>query len=307
MKVLVTGSTGFIGSHLCIRLLQEGHEVLAVRRTGRPGNISTIKDDDNFRLIKYDIRDKSQIDDVIDTEINAIFHLASYIPRTEESEDPHLCFEVNAQGTLNILSAAADKGIKDIVYASTMSVYSEPPEYLPVDEKHPTVPQTVYGRSKLKGEEYCQAYSDTLKVLILRFSGAYGTGLPDYHAVPNFFNQAMNNNPITIHGDGEQTSDYVYISNTIEGMLLAWKKKKTDVFNIGSGEETSVLELAKMIVELTNSESEIILTDEKTHRPFRFMLDIRKARDELGYEPILLKKGLKNYLQALNMGEGHDI
>ena len=173
-----------------------------------------------------------------------------------------------------------------------MSVYSEPPQYLPVDETHPTNPLTIYGVSKLTGELFCNAYSKDIDITILRYGGAYGEGQHKHNAVYRFIKQAQNNQPITIYGNGRQTTDFIHISDIVNGTILVMEKNKPGTYNLGSGEETSIKELAKKIVKLTNSESKIFLDKKNTNRPFRFVLDVKKARKSFGYSPLSLSKGL---------------
>lgn len=248
-NILITGSRGFIGTHLCRGLIREGYTVLELTDDIR-----------NINIISAPI----------------VIHLAAILP--QNSNDPFLLFDINARGTLKLLEAAHRGGVKQFIYASTMSVYSEP-QYLPVDEKHPTHPTTIYGASKLAGEVMCGAYSNLMDITILRYGGAYGEGQHEHTAMYKFTAQAKKNEPITIYGDGSQTSDFTHIGDIVRGTILAIGKKP-GIYNIGSGKETSVKELAEKIIKNTKSKSEIVFQD-KTDRPFRFYMDITKAKNEL--------------------------
>ena len=285
MNILVTGATGFIGSHLCKELIQRGYTVFGLSHSGRIQNIKSLLNQKGFHLQRGDIRDVNILSDIIKyNNIRVIFHLAAQLPQGDDLNNPFLCFDINAKGTLNLLNAALNN-VDKIIYASSMSVYSEPPKYLPVDEKHPVQPSTIYGVSKLEGELYCNVYSKAMNIVVLRYGGAYGNGQPKHNAIPTFINLALNNRPITIYGDGTQTSDFAYVKDVVKGTLLALEKNKPGVYNIGSGEEMSVRDLAKRIINFTDSKSEIVLVDKDTDRPFRFVLDITKARKDLGYSP----------------------
>jgi len=303
MNILVTGATGFIGSHLCKELVRRGYQLFALSRSGRTDNIKSLLSKKEFNLLIGDIRDSDTIRNIVkDNHIKVIFHLAAQLPNGNNLDNPHLCFDSNARGTLNILNAAYQSGVDKFIYASTMSVYAEPPEYLPVDESHRTQPITIYGATKLAGELYCNIYSKAMNIIVLRYSGAFGQGERKSDAIPTFIDQALNNRPITIHGDGTQTSDFVYIDDVVQGTILAWESDKPGVYNIGSGQETSVRELAHRIIDITNSKSEVVLTDRDTDRPFRFFLDIAKAQKALHYSPHSLDQGLCTYIKEFNPG-----
>ncbi len=302
MNILVTGATGFIGSHLCRELVQRGHYVLALSYSGRTGNVESLLPHQGFRLEMGNILDVEMIKDVIKkNRIKSVLHLAAQLPDDNSIGNVFSYFDVNARGTLNILNAACHNDVERFIYASTMSVYAEPPEYLPVDESHPVQPSTAYGVSKLAGELYCHLYSKAMNVVVLRYAGGYGRGERKSDAVPTFINQALHNKPITIYGDGAQTSDFLYIGDAVQGTLLAWEKNKPGVYNIGSGEEISVRELAKRIIGLTKSKSRVVLAGQGSERPFRFVLDITKAQKVLGYSPRSLSEGLSIYLKEFNV------
>lgn len=300
MNLLVTGATGFIGSHLCRELVRQGHNVFALSRTGRKRNIAALMRHKEFHLIKGDVQDAGMMQTLVkENRIKAIFHLAAQLPGETSNEDPFAILDTNARGTLNILNTAAKNDVANFLYASTMSVYAEPPRYLPVDEEHPVQPTTVYGVGKLTGELLCNTYANATKIMILRYGGAYGRGERESDAVQTFIKQAKQNKPITIYGDGKQTTDFVRVEDVVAGTLLAWEKGKPGIYNIGSGEETSIKKLAEEIIKITKSKSEIKLTDIATDRPFRFYLDIKKAKKDLGYSPRPLAEGLRDYLKKL--------
>ncbi len=302
MNILVTGGTGFIGSHLCKELVQRGYQVFVLSHSGRTDNIKSLLSQKEFHLQVGDIRDLTMVSNAIKNyNIKVVFHLAAQLPNDGSLSNPFLYFDTNAKGTLNMLEAAYLNGVEKFIYASTMSVYSEPPKYLPVDENHPVEPSTIYGVAKLTGELCCKIYSKTMGIVVLRYSGAYGRGERKTNAMFRFVIQALASEPLTIYGDGTQTTDFVYIDDVIQGTLLAWEKNKPGVYNIGSGEEISIRELAERVVDLTNSKSEVVLAGRETERPFRFFLDIKKPRKVLGYSPRSLDEGLRTYLKEFNV------
>jgi UDP-glucose 4-epimerase len=302
MNVLVTGANSFVGSHLCKELITRGYQVFALSYAGETGDISSLQAHKDFHMQTTEIQDKDLIQNTIrDNQIKAVFHMAARLPGENDAIDPFSCFDINARGTLNVLNAAYLGGVDSFIYASSMSVYSEPPQHLPVDESHPVQPSTVYGVAKLAGELCCNLYSKAMSMVILRYAEAYGQGERESSAIHTFIKQALNNEPITIFGDGAQTSDFVFVDDIIRGTLLALEKNKSEVYNIGSGKETSVRELARLILGLTNSSSGTAPTKRESDRPFRFFLDITKAQKILGYAPRSLEEGLRLYLKELNI------
>ena len=299
-NILVTGTTGFIGSYLCKELIRKRYNVFGLSPSNDFRNIKPLLKKKNFHLLKGDIREFNFLKRIIKrNKIKIIFHLAALLPSSNDLKEPFSVFEVNARGTLNLLNAAYLNKIKKFIYTSSSSVYSEPPEYLPVDENHPTRPSTIYGISKLEGELYCNAYSKVMNITVLRYCGAYGKGQDKHYATYRFIKQALENKPITIYGDGNQTADFTYIGDIIQGTILAMQKNKPGIYNISSGEETSIKDLAKKIIRITGSKSKIILTGKSTDRPFRFVLDIKKARKVLGYSPLSLNEGLSKYISEI--------
>lgn len=301
MNTLVTGATGFIGSYLCKDLLQRGYTVFGLSHSLNIRNIKSLVNQKNFYLINGSIEDINFLFDIINkNEIKIIFHLAANLPQDNALDNPFTYFNINAKGTLNLLNVAYKNDIDKFIYASSMSVYSEPPIYLPVNEKHPVQPSTIYGVSKLEGELYCNVYSNAINISVLRYGGAYGKGQSKHNALPSFIHQALNNRQITIYGNGTQSSDFVYVKDIVQGTLLALEKNKPGVYNIGSGIELSVKDLAERIINFTNSKSEIVFTGKDTDRPFRFVLDIQKSRNDLGYSPQPVDEGLSMYISEFD-------
>ncbi len=297
MKILITGGAGFVGSHLLDRCTKEGHTVLCLDNLadGNSVNVRYLQDYGNCRFIKGDIRD-SDLLETITRDVNVVFHLAAYLPDDKSIYNPFLCFDINERGTLSLLRAAYLNGVNNFIYSSDMKVYSEPAGYLPVDEQHPVQPSTIYGVSKLAGELYCGVYSEAMNIVILRYSRIYGEGAIKCEPITTFISQALSNKPLTIFGDGTQSSDFVYVNDVVQANLQAMERNKPGIYNIGSGEEVSTRDLAKRIINLTGSKSDTVMSD-KVYGPTRFVLDITKSREVLGYSPLSLNEGLSRIIK----------
>lgn len=274
MTILITGASGLIGSHLYERLIKDKVKVVGLTHK------------------KCDICNHDAVSRAIELyHPDTVFHFAAHLPSTANPD----FIKVNITGTSNLLDACYRAGVKNFLYASSMSVYSTPPR-LPVDEKHPTRPDDAYGKTKLVGELLCECYSRVMKTVVVRFSSVFGLG--DNSRVAYYFMQAaVSGQAIQVDGGGGQSSDFIYVDDAVRGAILAMEKGKSgEVYNIGSGQETSVLELANLIAELVEPNVEVKLSGKPATRPFRFVADIGKARRELGYVPGSLIDGLKKYL-----------
>jgi nucleoside-diphosphate-sugar epimerase len=300
MNILVTGATGFLGGRLCRGLLAKGHHVFGLTHHGRAARITSIVNNPHFKLITCDIRDTSPISEIIKANhIETVLHLAAQLPEKNDNTGNYDFYDINVTGTANLLQSAAAHNVKTFIYGSTMSVYSSPPVSLPVDENHPTQPSSIYAVTKLTGELLCNIYAGDMNIAILRYAGAYGLGERITDAVHRFMQQARANQPLTIYGDGRQSTDYVYVEDITAATLAVLEKGKTGVYNIGSGVETSILTLAEQAIKVTGSRSKITFTDTTTDRPFRFYLDTAKAQKELGCHARPLNAGLQEYLREL--------
>jgi UDP-glucose 4-epimerase len=291
MTILVTGASGLLGRHLCARLLRDGYRVVGLvhheplRLENREGS--------RFTSCVGDITDVSSLERIFrGHDIEGVFHLAAALPYDRNPQ----YYDVNVVGSRIVLNMCIAHKVKFFVFASSMSVYGRP-EYLPVDEGHPANPDNGYGCSKLDTEKDIPLYG--IPYTILRYSGMYGAGQKKGRAVKNFVSQALKGEPITVDGDGSQSSDFVYVEDAGEGTMLAMSKHSQGIFNIGSGQETSLLELARMVVEITGSRSEIVLGGGPVDRPFRFVSDIGKAKRELGYCSSGLVDELRRYIEDI--------
>ncbi len=299
-RALVTGGAGFLGSHLCDRLLAEGLEVVVMDNliTGSTDNIAHNIDNPRFRFINYNVTDYLYIEGPVDY----IFHLASPASPVDFPTKPIQILKVNALGTHKALGLAKAKGARFFL-ASTSEVYGDPlvhpqpEEYL--GNVNPIGVRGVYDEAKRFAEAMTMAYHrfHGLDVRIVRIFNTYGSRmrLDDGRVVPNFIGQALRGDPITVYGTGQQARSFCYCSDLIDGFWRLMTSGQTGPINIGNPTERTMLEFAQEIKRLTNSPSEIIFEplptsdDPKQRRP-----DITKAKSLLGWEPkVSLEDGLK--------------
>lgn len=302
MKALVTGGAGFIGSHICGRLLKEGYEVVCLDNFDpyyAPGlkrnNIKPFSGDKKFKLVEGDIRDQGLVQEIVSRGVDYIFHYAAQPGVRASLENSHKPHEVNATGTLNILQACLNSNVKKIIYASSSSVYGKV-NYLPFDENHPTTPVSPYGVSKLMAEHYCRVFSEIygLQIISLRLFTVYGPRIRPDLAISIFTRKAQRNETIEIFGDGSKTRDFTYVDDVIEANLLAIEKGDTGAYNIGSGARISISELAKRVIEVTGSSSDIVYTNPQKGDAEHTWANVDRAKSELRWEPrFTLKEGLR--------------
>ena len=289
MKIVVTGGAGFIGSNLCARLLEEGHSVLCVDNliTGSTHNIGALQNHPHFHYIQHDVTQPFSF------EADAIFHLASPASPIGYMEHPIETILVNSQGTYQMLEAARKQRAMFLI-SSTSEVYGDPLMH-PQQETYwgnvnPIGPRACYDESKRLGEtltmEYYRQYQ--LDARIVRIFNTYGPNsqIHDGRMIPNFVTQALKNEPLTIYGDGTKTRSICYVSDLVEGLLLAMFKPETagEVFNLGNPEEHTVLEYANTIIRLCNSSSPVLYESSRIDDPERRRPNITKAQQALGWQ-----------------------
>src|ERR687888_1787646 len=260
---VVTGAAGFLGSHLSDRLLAEGHRVIAIDNliTGSTANIGHLAGNENFQFIKHNV---SNFIFLPEEEIDYVFHFASPASPIDYLELPIPTLKVGALGTHNTLGLAKDKKATFIL-ASTSEVYGDPLEH-PQKEDYwgnvnPIGPRGVYDEAKRFAEAMTMAYHRThgVPTRIARIFNTMGERMrpDDGRAVPTFITQALRGEPLTVHGDGSQTRSVGYISDLVEGVWRLLHSEEIEPVNIGNPEEVSVLDLAKMIIRVAQSSSEI--------------------------------------------------
>ncbi|HLV99764.1 MAG TPA: UDP-glucuronic acid decarboxylase family protein [Ktedonobacterales bacterium] len=290
MNVLVTGGAGFIGSHLCARLLDEGYTVLCVDNllTGSRSNIEALLGKPRFTFLHHDIVEPLAF------EAEVVFHLASPASPVGYMEHPFETILVNSMGTYRILQRVREAGARFLI-TSTSEIYGDPLEH-PQREDYfgnvnPVGPRACYDESKRLGEtitmEFCRQYG--VDARIVRIFNTYGphSQLEDGRIIPNFITQSLGNQPLTIHGDGSQTRSLCYVTDLVDGLMRAMFTPGTtgEIYNLGNPEEHTVLEYARLITRLCESSSELVFVPKRQDDPDRRRPDIRKAREQLGWEP----------------------
>ncbi len=295
-RILVTGGAGFIGSHLADRLLNEGFVVTILDNldTGRLENIVNNEGREEFRFVKGDILDFSMIKDTL-KDIDAVFHEAALASVTLSVQNPILTNNINVTGTLNLLKASSDLGVKRFVYASSAAVYGDTPSPQKNEDMTPN-PTSPYGASKLAAENYVKLFHKVygLETVSLRYFNVYGPrqrfDIQSAYggAITIFANRLLRNLPPIIYGDGEQTRDFVYIQDVVEANVLALNTKNAagEVFNVGTGTSVSVNQVAQTLKEKMNRKDlESIYADPRPTDIRHGYADISKAQKILGYDP----------------------
>jgi len=306
-NVLVTGGAGFLGSWICEVLVEQEAKVICLDNlvSGLKSNISSMRDKDNFKFIKHDITQPIFFDEPLDM----IMHLASRASPFEFEKYPIQILKANTLGIWVALGIAKKHSAK-FLYTSTSEIYGVAAE-IPTTEDYrgnvnPVGPRSCYDEAKRCGESYVIAYKmqHGLDIRIARIFNTYGPRMRSEgvygRVVPRFIEQALSNEPITVFGSGEQTRSFCYVTDQVEGLLrLAFSgNAEGEVVNIGSEEEITIIELADMIKDVTNSASEIVFDELPKDDPPRRNPDISKAKNVLGWKPkVKLEEGLKRTIK----------
>jgi len=303
MKILVTGGAGFIGSHLVEALISEGHEVVCVDNfmTGSEANLAAVLTNPRFTLVKGDVRDG-----LPQEQFAFIYHLASPASPVDYSTYPIETLLTNAEGTKNVLNLAASSRAR-VFLASTSEVYGDP-LISPQDESYwgnvnPIGARSCYDEAKRFAEALAVAYQEkySLNIVLGRIFNTFGPRMRvnDGRVVPNFINQALANLPLTVYGDGQQTRSFCYIDDLIAILLklLTVNFKGLTVVNLGNDQEMTVLNLAKLIIELTESSSEITFQPLPPDDPLQRRPDLTKVKKLFAWQPqVKLEDGLKKVI-----------
>jgi dTDP-glucose 4,6-dehydratase len=299
MRTVVTGGAGFLGSHLCERLLADGHEVLALDNflTGTPQNVAHLVERDGFRLIKADVTDFVHVAGPVDQ----VLHFASPASPIDYLQLPIETLKVGSIGTLHALGLAKEKGARFLL-ASTSETYGDP-QIHPQPETYwghvnPVGPRGVYDEAKRYAEALTMAYRRThgVDTAIVRIFNTHGSRMRanDGRAIPAFISQALTGRSITVAGDGSQTRSIIYVDDLVEGVLRLLRSDLAGPVNIGNPHEVTVLHLAETIRELTDSSSEITFIERPVDDPSVRQPDIALAKRELGWEPVVeFRDGLR--------------
>jgi len=303
--VLITGAAGFIGSHLCDTFIKEGFYVIGIDNfiTSNPKNIEHLNAESNFKFIEQDVTIPLNIEE----DLDLILHFACPASPVDYLRFPLETLKVNSIGTLNTLEIAKTNDAR-YVFASTSEIYGDPeihpqPEYY-WGNVNPVGPRSVYDEAKRFSEAITMSYFREygLDIRIVRIFNTYGPRMKsaDGRVVPNFITQALNNENLTVYGNGNQTRSFCYVDDLIQGIFQISNNDdlKGEVMNLGNPEEYKIIDFAKMIIEKTGSKSEITFKtlpedDPKQRRP-----DITKTKQLIGWEPeTSLELGLKKTIQ----------
>ena len=287
---MITGGAGFLGSHLCERMLAEGYEVLCLDNfsTGRPSNVEHLLGDDRFRLLKVDVTDWIHISG----DVDAVLHFASPASPADYLQLPIQTLKVGSVGTFHAVGLAQEKGARFLL-ASTSEVYGDPQVH-PQPESYwghvnPVGPRGVYDEAKRFAEAMTVAYRDHREVdaAIVRIFNTFGPRMrpDDGRAIPTFICQALRGEPLTVAGDGSQTRSVCYVDDLVDGIVALLRSDLPGPVNIGNPHELSVLELAELIRTITRSSSSIEFVPLPQDDPLVRRPDISVATRDLGWTP----------------------
>ncbi|MCR4428147.1 MAG: GDP-mannose 4,6-dehydratase [Caldiserica bacterium] len=301
---LVTGGAGFIGSHLVDLLLSLGHQVKVLDNlsTGSLENLNQARG--KIEFYQGDVRFPEKVPEAF-RGVEGVFHLAAISSVERSIHEPQKAHEVNAVGTLKVLSFSKNQGIKRVVFVSSASVYGNP-EAFPVSERQEPRPLSPYGTSKLEGEAHALAFFRLgyLQTVSLRFFNIYGPrqdpSSPYSGVISKFLEAAVSGRKPVLFGDGKQTRDFLFVEDACRAMILAMEKESApgQVFNVGSGKETSILELGKAIFFLKDLEFNPERKPERQGDIRRSVASIEKIREILRWEPLVpLGEGLRKTLK----------
>ena len=307
MKILVTGGAGFIGSHVVDAYVAAGHEVIVVDdlSTGRRENLNP-----RARFHQLDITDPAVVDLVRDARPAVLNHHAAQMDVRRSVTDPLFDARVNILGTINLLEAARKANVRRVLFVSSGGAAYGEQEAFPAPESHPTNPVSPYGVSKRAGELYAFFYQTEYHIpyVALRYANVYGPR-QDPHGeagvVAIFSEKMLRGEPVTVNGDGKQTRDYVYVGDVVRANLLAVESTATGPFNIGTGIETDVSALARLLLEASGSCSEVRHGPAKQGEQRRSVIDSRRAAEVLGWRPeVSLADGLGRTVEWFRAREG---
>ena len=299
MRIFITGGAGFIGSHLIDRLMEKGHEVICMDNliTGNLGNLSRFQSGRRFVFLQQDVTKPIEVEGPIDY----VLHFASPASPVDYLTYPIPTLKVGSLGTHNALGFAKAKQAKFLL-ASTSEVYGDP-LVSPQPESYwgnvnPIGPRGVYDEAKRFAEAITLAYhrSHAIDTKIARIFNTYGPRMrkEDGRAVPNFINQTLKGEPLTVYGDGRQTRSFCFISDLIEGLIRLMESPLDEPVNLGNPEEMTILELAQKVIQMTQSKSKVEWKPLPTDDPKQRRPDISKAKKSLNWQPVVpLDEGLR--------------
>lgn len=313
-RILVTGAAGFLGSHLCERLVAEGHDVLGIDNyfTGRRSNVAHLLGETNFEMMRHDVTFPLFV------EVDEIYNLACPASPVHYQYDPVQTTKTSVHGAINMLGLAKRTGAK-ILQASTSEVYGDPDQHPQTEEYwgnvNPIGPRSCYDEGKRCAETLFFDYhrQNNVRIKVMRIFNTYGPRMhpEDGRVVSNFIMQALTGQPITIYGDGSQTRSFCYVDDLIDGMmkLMQSPDECTGPINIGNPSEFTIRQLAEKVVEMVGNEAQLVFRDLPVNDPMQRRPDISRAHKILGWQPTVeLEQGLGktiDYFRALVRQKEH--
>ncbi len=300
-KVLVTGGAGFIGSNLVKKLVLNGNQVTVIDNylSGYASNLTGIS---NVDIVEEDIRNSNAVEKSM-KDVEVVFHLAASVGNKRSIDHPMLDAEINVLGTLNVLEAARKAGVKKIVTSSSAGIFGEL-KTMPIKEDHPFEPDSPYGCSKLYEEKVCLSYAKLYPIdaVCLRYFNVYGPNqrFDAYgNVIPIFVFRMLQNEPLNVYGDGEQTRDFVHVDDVVQANINAANASGVSgAFNIGSGTSISINNLIKLISNGHDSKVKINYTDKRSGDVMHSLADITSANQKLNFFPqVKLEQGLPEYVR----------
>lgn len=299
MRTLVTGGAGFIGSNLVARLLELGYSV-AVFDDFSTGRQENLPQNPGLTIQRGDTRDYSQVFRSM-KGVDVIFHMAAQVGNVLSLQGPDSDLQTNAIGTINVLKACREQGVKHIIFSSSSAIFGET-RYVPVDEEHPKDPLSPYGLSKLAAEKYCLilAAEYGLHICCLRYFNVYGINQhfnPYGNVIPIFVERALEGKSLTIYGDGSQTRDFIDVRDVVNSNVLALESRVEGVFNIGTGTATSVNELAEYVLKAIGKDVGLVYAPPRSGEVRHSIADVSKAKRELGFSAtVSIEQGVRDYM-----------
>ena len=306
VKILVTGGAGFIGSHLTEKLLEAGHEVIVLDdfSAGSEENLRTSLEFPKFKIMKGDVRSARTVEALV-KKADCVYHLAVKV-LIVSLQRPRISHEVSDTGTFNVCMATRKSRVKRLVYISSSEVYGTA-QYVPIDERHPLNPGTPYAAGKAAGEMYVRSFVNVwgIPAVIVRLFNTYGPRARKaaYSSViPSFVDRCFTGKPPIVYGDGNQTRDFTYISDIVDGLVKAADCDDMigDVVNVARGEEVSVNRIADIVLDLTGMEDKVnpIFKEARPGDTRQQVADISKARRMLHFKPeVSIEEGIEKYVE----------
>ncbi|HOW55575.1 MAG TPA: SDR family oxidoreductase [Syntrophorhabdaceae bacterium] len=301
MKVLVTGGAGFIGSNLVKQLLHDGNDVAVLDNlmSGYRENLGPFPD---VRFIEGDVRDAAVVSGVM-KDVEVVFHLAASVGNKRSIDHPLTDAGINVIGTLTVLEAARQAGVRKVVASSSAGIFGEL-KTLPIREDHPVEPDTPYGSTKLCMEKLCLAYAKLypMEAVCLRYFNVYGPNqrFDAYgNVIPIFAFKMYGHEQLTIFGDGEQTRDFVNVRDVVQANIrAALSRGVSGAFNIGSGTRVTINHLVELLKNVSGIDAAVVYGDPRPGDVLHSLADIGAARSAFGFEPsVSLEDGLREYME----------